>query len=65
MNQTDQLDRMIADIKQVIQKNTGDMVGTDVMLEKADGTGKMQITICIKNISDMKIAFRQLPDKTG
>ncbi|HCR3451256.1 TPA: hypothetical protein ON570_004945 [Citrobacter werkmanii] len=61
MSQKDQLNGMIADIKHVIQKNAGVTADTTVTLEKTEETGRIQITICIKNISEMKIAFRELP----
>lgn len=58
MNQNDQLTSMIEDIRQIITKYTNDTTDSTVTLEKDEKTGKIQVIIRIKNISEMKISFR-------
>lgn len=58
MNQNDQLTCMMADIRQIITKYTNDTTDSTVTLERDEKTGKIQVIIRIKNISEMKISFR-------
>lgn len=57
MTQKEQLDMMFNEIRQVIKKYTNKETDTDIALEKSSSTGKMQILIKIKNISDIKISI--------
>lgn len=58
MNSKYQLNCMMEDIKQIIEKYTNDIENSTVTLEKDKKTGKIQVIIRIKNISEMKISFR-------
>ncbi|MGA6580747.1 hypothetical protein [Providencia sp. NPDC089923] len=58
-HQDELLDHMLDEIKQTIGKYKGSLTDTSVELEKSEETGKMQITIRVKNESEMKIEFRQ------
>ncbi|OSK13652.1 hypothetical protein EAMG_05388 [Escherichia coli M056] len=57
MTTKEQLDIMLNEIRQVIKKHTNKETDTDIVLEKSSSTGKIQILIKIKNISDMKISI--------
>lgn len=57
MTTKEQLDLMFNEIQQVIKKHINEATDTDIVLEKSAITGKIQILIKIKNISDMKISI--------
>lgn len=57
MTTKEQLDIMFNEIRQVIKKHTNKETDTDIVLEKSSSTGKIQILIKIKNISDIKISI--------
>lgn len=49
---------MLTDIKQAIEKYTGNTTSSTVTLENDKESGKIQVIIKIKNISEMKISFK-------
>lgn len=57
MTTKEQIERMFNEIRQVIKKHINEANDTDIVLEKSSGTGKIQILIHIKNISDMRISI--------
>lgn len=60
LNQREQLELMLAEIKNVIKKHTGEERNTVVILDKVGNTEKLQLIIRIENVSEMKIAFRNV-----
>ncbi|BEB98274.1 hypothetical protein NMD51_23150 (plasmid) [Escherichia coli] len=58
MNNEKQLNCMLADIKQAIEKHTDNKTSSTITLEKDKESGKIQVIIKIKNISEMKISFK-------